>query len=85
MRWLKEETERAVKEGRAGPEMLRTVGPGPWDHDEAFWSSPYDSGVHLPRPLVTPWHLDCPRSRECAAVADETFEWELEDDITFPG
>ena len=58
MRWLKEETERAVKEGRAGPEMLRTVGPGPWDHDEAFWSSPYDSGVHLPRPLVTPWHLD---------------------------
>ena len=40
---MKEETERAVKEGRAGPEMLRTVGPGPWDHDEAFWSSPYDS------------------------------------------
>lgn len=34
------------------------MGPGPWDEDEAFWSSPYDS--------------------------DETFEWELEDDESFP-
>ena len=45
-KWMREETERAVKEGTVGPEMLRTVGPGPWDDDEAFWSSPYDSGAH---------------------------------------
>ena len=42
-RWMKEDTERAVREGRADPAMLRTVGPGPWDDDEAFWSDPYDS------------------------------------------
>jgi len=42
-KWMREDVERDVAEGKVGPEFLRTVGPGPWDHDEAFWSSPYDS------------------------------------------
>ena len=75
-KWMREATERAVKDGTVGPEMLRTVGPGPWDDDEAFWSSPYDSGAHMPpaAPVVRlhrPTALPHARAR-VACAADET-------------
>ena len=45
----KEHTMEMIRQGKAGPEMMRQFGPGPWDHDPTFWSSPRlgDSDVVL--------------------------------------
>lgn len=40
-------TMEQIRLGLAPEGIMRTLGPGPWDHDPAFWKSSHDPQVVL--------------------------------------
>ena len=46
-----EHTMEQIRLGLAPEGIMRTLGPGPWDHDPSFWRDPHEREVLLEHEL----------------------------------